>query len=160
VKSQASDREMHDILNWMHDYDSEEELNDEDDEDEEEGDEKEGHQAGSQKEVEEMYIHSPREPRGGVRSSSAHTIFLSGFIVWRRRRRSPRPSRACSRSPPPSSKRHARTLRYAFLNFAIPCQLIDSSLVAWRSSTCDRSRRRRRCASSWPRATRNGEQPE
>jgi len=70
VKSQASDREMHDILNWMHDYESEEELNDEDDEDEEEGDEKEGHQAGSQKEVEEMYVSFPPPgPRGGVRST-------------------------------------------------------------------------------------------
>ena len=113
MKFQASDREMHDILNWMHDYESEGELNDEDDEDEEEGDEKEGHQAGSQKEVEEMYIH-PGGTRGGVRSARAHIIFLSGCLVWRRRRRSPRPSRACSRSPPPSSKRHARTLRYAF----------------------------------------------
>jgi hypothetical protein len=69
---------MHDILNWMHDYESEEELNDEDDEDEE-GDEKEGHQAGSQKEVEEMYVHLPRR-RGGVGSVRVLTFILFSIL--------------------------------------------------------------------------------
>jgi hypothetical protein len=54
---------MRDILNWMHDYDSDDEgMNDEDEDDDDgggDGDEDRGgqHEAnGSQKEVEEMYV--------------------------------------------------------------------------------------------------------
>lgn len=49
LRTQASDQEMRDILNWMHDYESEDEHGEEEEEDAEQ------EKASSQKEAEEMY---------------------------------------------------------------------------------------------------------